>query len=62
VVVAAAAPYAWDAWQWHRRERQHQAWLDRKDREIACLEALAAEGEVPGRDIAAEIVRCAGTD
>jgi hypothetical protein len=62
VVVATAAPYAWNAWQWHRSERQHQAWLNRMDREIACLEALAAEGDVPGRDIAAEIARCAGTD
>lgn len=62
VVVAAAAPYGWEAWRAHRAESHYRAWLEQKDREIACLEALGAEGEVPGRDIDAEIARCGDPD
>jgi hypothetical protein len=61
ILAVAFAPHARRAWQ-ERRMRAEQArqerYVEMKEKEIGCLERLAASGLPKGIDIEAEIERC----
>lgn len=61
IFAAALAPYAGDAWREHQL-RRHQAEqhriIEEKQREIECLDRLAAKDPGAIRDVGAEIERC----
>jgi|GEM_PF-4207942 len=61
VALVALAPHAHRLWQETRerdREAQRLLFIELKNREIACLEALVADGLPKGADVQAEIERC----
>ena len=61
IVAVAAAPHALEAWRASRvsaQEAERQLYIQLKEREIACLERLAASGLPKEMDVNAEIERC----
>lgn len=63
IAAVALAPHASQLWEERaarQREEQRRLFIELKDREIACLERLAAGGLAKGADVQAEIARCRG--
>ena len=61
ILLVALAPHARQAWDERRlraEAEQRQLYIELKEREIACLERLAASGLPKGTDVEAEIARC----
>ncbi|HYG30426.1 MAG TPA: hypothetical protein VD887_09445 [Allosphingosinicella sp.] len=58
IVAVAVAPPALQAWKERRAEAERTDFIATKEREIACLERLAAGGLRKGADVQAEIDRC----
>lgn len=61
ILVGALAPEAARLWDEHRlrqAQEQRRLYIVLKEREIACLDRLAAGGLAKGADVEAEIGRC----
>ena len=61
IALVALAPYARDYWNERQAaglQAQRAQFIERKNREIACLERLARAGLAQGSDVQAEIARC----
>lgn len=61
ILLFALVPYARQAWrerQLRAEEAQRAVYIELKEREIACLERLAASGLPKGMDVEREIDRC----
>ncbi|HEX8366791.1 MAG TPA: hypothetical protein VF603_16045 [Allosphingosinicella sp.] len=58
IFAVAAAPLALQAWKERRAEAERTDFIALKEREIACLERLAAGGLRKGADVQVEIDRC----
>lgn len=58
IVAVAALPYGRQAWREYRFEQRRDAYLERKDKEIACLNGLRAGGLDLKADVTAQIDQC----
>lgn len=58
IFAVALAPPALEAWQEGREQAERLDFIAAKEREIACLERLAAGGLAKGADVEAAIARC----
>lgn len=58
IFAVALTPPALRAWQQRRADAERMDFIAAKEREIACLERLAAGGLKNGADVQVEIARC----
>ncbi|MEA3017469.1 MAG: hypothetical protein QOI38_2191 [Sphingomonadales bacterium] len=58
ILLVALGPPALRSWQERRAEAERAEYIATKEREIACLERLAAGGLGKGADVQAAIERC----
>lgn len=61
IAIVGLAPIArnhWEQRQARAAEEQQRLYIELKEREIACLERLAAGGLAKGANVEAEIERC----
>ena len=58
ILLVALGPPALQAWEARQAEAERTEYIATKEREIACLERLAAGGLRKGADVQGEIERC----